>query len=68
MRVAFDIDGTLTPLGRGQFASTVPAFPLKLAFREPLRNGAIELKSKGPAPIWIGQSGPAHFSREAGSR
>ena len=54
--MAFDVDGTLTPLGRGQFAATVPAFPLSLAFREPLRHGAIELMRELRAQgheLWI---------------
>lgn len=56
MRIAFDVDGTLTPLGHGQFASAVHAFPLSLAFREPLRDGAIrlmrELRAEGH-DVWI---------------
>lgn len=43
MRIAFDIDGTLTPLGRGQFSAVYPPFPMRLVFREPLRTGAIQL-------------------------
>ena len=43
MRIAFDIDGTLTPLGRGQFSSVHLPFPMRMVFREPLREGAIQL-------------------------
>lgn len=43
MRIAFDIDGTLTPLGKGQFRSSSLPFPMRLIFREPLREGAVAL-------------------------
>ena len=56
MRIAFDIDGTLTPLGSGQFSSVHLPFPMRVVFREPLREGAIqlmrELRSDGH-DLWI---------------
>ena len=56
MRIAFDIDGTLTPLGRVRFECAQPRFPSRLVFHEPLRQGAIELmhalKADGHE-IWI---------------
>lgn len=56
MRIAFDIDGTLTPLGKDQFPSTALPFPLRLLFREPLREGAIALMRELQADghdVWI---------------
>ncbi|KRB11444.1 hypothetical protein ASD86_03250 [Lysobacter sp. Root690] len=56
MRIAFDIDGTLTPLGRGQFRSSSLPLPMRLVFREPLREGAValmrELQADGHE-VWI---------------
>ncbi|WP_057916484.1 hypothetical protein [Lysobacter antibioticus] len=56
MRIAFDMDGTLTPLGKAQFPSAVLRFPMNLFFREPLREGAIELMRELQADgheLWI---------------
>lgn len=56
LRIAFDIDGTLTPLGRGQFPCSPLPFPLRLVLREPLRDGAValmrELQAEGHE-IWV---------------
>lgn len=56
MRIAFDIDGTLTPLGKGQFPSSMLPLPLRLFFREPLREGAVALMRELQADghdLWI---------------
>jgi hypothetical protein len=56
MRIAFDIDGTLTPLGDGQFSSVHLPFPMRMVFREPLREGAIQLMRELHADghdLWI---------------
>lgn len=56
MRIAFDIDGTLTPLGPGQFPCSPLPFPLRLFFREPLREGAVALMRALQADgheVWI---------------
>ena len=56
MRIAFDIDGTLTPLGKGQFRCVYLPFPMRLFFREPLREGARELMCELHADgheLWI---------------
>ncbi len=56
MRIAFDIDGTLTPLGNGQFRSASLAFPTRLLFREPLREGTVALMRELQADghdLWI---------------
>ncbi|ROU06171.1 hypothetical protein [Lysobacter enzymogenes] len=56
MRIAFDIDGTLTPLGAGQFPAAPLPFPLRLLWREPLREGAAalmrELQADGHE-VWV---------------
>ncbi|MGO1070144.1 hypothetical protein [Lysobacter sp. CA199] len=56
MRIAFDIDGTLTPLGKDQFPSSTLPFPMSLIFRERLREGAValmrELQAQGH-DLWI---------------
>jgi len=56
MRIAFDIDGTLTPLGQGQFRSSSLPLPMRLVFRKPLREGAValmrELQAEGH-DVWI---------------
>lgn len=56
MRIAFDIDGTLTPLGAGQFPAAALPFPLRLLWREPLREGAAalmrELQADGHE-VWV---------------
>ena len=56
MRIAFDIDGILTPLGRGQFSSVHLPFPMRMVFREPLREGATQLMRELHADghdLWI---------------
>ncbi|QWF16562.1 hypothetical protein [Lysobacter capsici] len=56
MRIAFDIDGTLTPLGNGQFRSSPLPFPMRLLFREPLRDGTVALMRELQADghdLWI---------------
>ena len=56
MRIAFDIDGTLTPLGRSQFSSVHLPFPIRIVFREPLREGARQLMRELRADghdLWI---------------
>jgi len=56
MRIAFDIDGTLTRLGAGQFPAAPLPFPLRLLWREPLREGAPalmrELQADGHE-VWV---------------
>ncbi|MEI2429785.1 hypothetical protein RDV84_20100 [Lysobacter yananisis] len=56
MRIAFDIDGTLTPLGAGQFPAAPLPFPLRLLWREPLREGTValmrELQADGHE-VWV---------------
>lgn len=56
MRIAFDIDGTLTPLGKGQFRASPLPLPMRLFFREPLREGAVALMRELQADghdLWI---------------
>jgi hypothetical protein len=43
MRIAFDLDGTLIPIGARQFNAVAMPFPLNWFFREPLRHGALAL-------------------------
>jgi hypothetical protein len=43
MRIAFDIDGTLTPLGSNQFDSVYLPWPIRFFFPEPLRHGTKRL-------------------------
>lgn len=56
MRIAFDIDGTLTPLGKGQFRASPLPLPMRLFFREPLRDGTVALMRELQADghdVWI---------------
>ena len=56
MRIAFDLDGTLTPIGIGQFRVSVNSFPMSLFFREPLREGTVQLMrelSSNGHELWI---------------
>jgi hypothetical protein len=56
MRIAFDLDGTLTPIGIGQFSASVASLPMSLFFREPLRDGAVQLMrelSSNGHELWI---------------
>ena len=43
MRIAFDLDGTLIPIGENQFPIFFVPLPMRLFFREPIRQGTREL-------------------------